>query len=67
VSALAYEVIFRVSVSTLFPGIHAEVTRTITGSLAEFEDELLQRSGKGRGANGTAQKIIWLKQRREVS
>ena len=67
IAALAYEVVFRVSVSALFPGIHAEVTRMIAGNLAAFEEQLQQRSGKGRGANETAQKIIWLTQRREVS
>ena len=67
IAALAYEVVFRVSVSALFPGIYAEVKRMIAGNLAAFEEHLQQRIGKGRGANETAQKLLWLMQRREVS
>jgi DNA-binding XRE family transcriptional regulator len=67
IAALAYEVIFRVPVSVLFQGLHAEVRRTMEGNLAEFEDHLQRRSGKGRGANETAQKLTWLRQRREAS
>ena len=67
IAALAYEVVFRVPVSALFPGIHAEATRMMEGNLAAFEEHLQQRSGKGRGANETAQKLIWLTQRRELS
>lgn len=66
IAALAYEVIFRVPVSALFPGLHAQVTRTMEGNLAAFEEDLQQRNGKGRGANETAQKLIWLTQRREL-
>ena len=67
IAALAYEVVFRVPVSVLFPGIHAEVTRMMEGNLAAFEERLQQRSGKGRGTNETAQKLLWLTQRRELS
>lgn len=67
IAALAYEVVFRVPVSDLFPGIHAEVTRMMEGNLAAFEEHLQQRRGKGRGADITAQKLIWLTQRRELS
>jgi len=63
--ALCYEVIFRVPVSDLFPGVHARVTREIESKLAALEAELGQRSGKGRGANVTAKKLIWLTERRE--
>jgi len=65
--ALGYEVIFRVSVSVLFPGIFGEVTRVVEGNLAAFEKELGQRSARGRGAYETAQKLIWLAHRRDPS
>lgn len=64
IAALTYEVVFQVAVTELFPGLHEEVTRMTEGNLEAFEAELQQRSGKGRGANETAQKLVWLKQRR---
>lgn len=67
IAALAYEVIFRAPVSTLFPGIHVEVIRMMNGNLSAFEKELQQSSGKGRGASETAQKLIWLAQRKQLS
>lgn len=66
IAALAYEVVFRVRVAELFTGVHGEVTRMMEGNLAAFEEQLQQRSGKGRGANETAQKLTWLKARREL-
>jgi len=65
IALLAYSVVFRVGVPDLFPGLHAEVTRLIEGNLEEFEQTLQQRSGNGRGANETAHKLVWLRQRRE--
>jgi DNA-binding XRE family transcriptional regulator len=67
VTAIAYGVVFRVPVADLFPGIRAEVTRMIEVNITAFEENLQQRSGKGRGANETAQKLIWLARRRELS
>ena len=66
IAALAYEVIFRVPVSALFSGLHTEVKRTMEGNLAAFEEGLQQRSGRGRGANETAQKLIWLTERKDL-
>ncbi len=67
IAAFAYQVIYKVPVSDLFPGLHAEVARMIERNLAELEEHLQQRSGKGRRANETAQKLTWLMQRRESS
>lgn len=66
IAALAYEVIFRVPVSALFSGLHAEVKRTMEGHLAALEEDLQQRNGRGHGANETAQKLIWLTQRKDL-
>lgn len=63
-TALAYAVVFRVPVSALFPALHAEIERAITGNLEAFEKQLEQQSGKGRGARQTAHKLIWLTERR---
>lgn len=67
IAAFAYEVIFRIPVSDLFPGIHTEVARQMEANLAALKENLQQRSGKGQGANMTAQKLIWLTQGREIS
>ena len=63
--ALAYESIFRVPVSTLFPGIHSGVKQTIEEKLAALEGELGRRSAKDRGAKAIAQKLTWLTERKE--
>jgi DNA-binding XRE family transcriptional regulator len=64
VTALAYEVIFREPISALFPGIHEHVKQVIEGNLTELENNLQSRSGKGRGAKVTAQKLVWLMERK---
>lgn len=62
--ALAYEVIFCAPVAALFPKMLAEVEREIAESLSALEQRLGEQSGRGRGAERTAQKLIWLMQRR---
>jgi transcriptional regulator with XRE-family HTH domain len=64
VVALSYEAVFRVSASVLFPGLFDELTGMIEERLAELEEELTKRSGRGRRANITAQKLIWIRERR---
>jgi DNA-binding XRE family transcriptional regulator len=65
-AALAYEAIFRVPVSELFPELHAGIIQKMEGRLAAFREDLELRNGKGRGANETAQKLIWLTHRTEL-
>lgn len=60
VTALAYEAIFRVPVSHIFPGIYRAVEHTMEARLAEFERTLGQKSAKDSDANETAQKLEWL-------
>jgi DNA-binding XRE family transcriptional regulator len=62
--ALAYQEVFQVPLSAIFSGIHSTVSQVIEKNLAALSDELGDRSGKGRSANGTAQKLEWLTQRR---
>jgi DNA-binding XRE family transcriptional regulator len=64
--ALAYEVVFRVPLSALFPGIHTTVAKEIEDKLASLEANLQQRSAKEPGANLVAQKLIWLAKRTDV-
>jgi transcriptional regulator with XRE-family HTH domain len=62
--ALSYEAVFRVSLSVLFPELVDELTRMIEERLAEFGEELTKRNGRGRKANITAQKLIWIRERK---
>jgi len=56
-TALAYEVIFRVQVSELFPGLYNAVESVIEERLAILEEELQQSTVKGRAAAPIARKL----------
>jgi DNA-binding XRE family transcriptional regulator len=62
--ALGYEIIFGVSVSQIFPGVHATVARAIEARLSDMEQVLQQKSAKGRDANAIARKLEWICERR---
>lgn len=59
-TALAYEVIFRVSVSLIFVGIHEKVRQQIEDKLTQLEADLGNRDARDPDANVTAQKLLWL-------
>jgi DNA-binding XRE family transcriptional regulator len=65
-TALGYEVIFKASIPEIFPELHASVSREVEARLAAMEEALGQRSGRGRGANIVAQKLIWMMERRST-
>jgi len=58
--AIAYEQIFRVPVSELFPGLSDEVAERIGSGLARLEERLGQRSANDRDASTTTRKLTWL-------
>src|SRR5947209_11507605 len=62
--ALAYEAVFRIPVSQLFPGFYETVVHGIETRLTEFEQTLQSKSVKGRGMRRTAHKLEWLSARR---
>src|SRR5947209_13674153 len=62
--ALAYEAIFRVPVSTLFPGIYEAVEQGIEMRLAILETMLQEKSAHDRDASTTARKLEWILARR---
>lgn len=64
-TALAYEVIFRVPISTQFRGLAKTVEAGIEARLAELEQELEQHDGKGRDAASIARKLIFLCARKD--
>jgi hypothetical protein len=58
--ALAYEAIFRVPVSELFPELYRTIEPSVEARLAAMEAALRQKSAKGRGSRAVAQKLEWV-------
>lgn len=65
--ALGYEVVFRVSVSEMFPGLKQTVEFGIEKRVAEFENDLRMKSGRGAQAAAIARKLEWLSERRNLT
>lgn len=65
-AALSYQVIFRVAISELFSGLHAHVEQMMEENLAAFEAQLQDQTAKGRKLNETAQKLVWITQRKDL-
>lgn len=57
--ALAYEAIFRVPISQIFPELYRSIEASVETRLAAMEADLRQKGGKGRSARLTAQKLEW--------
>ena len=64
--ALAYEQVFQAPVSALFAGMTATVEKVIEENMAAFEKDLQEMSAKGRTANGVAQKLTWITNRKSL-
>lgn len=62
--AVSYEVIFRVSISELFPGLYQTVEAQIERELGKMEEELQESTAKGHKAAVIARKLEWLWERR---
>lgn len=62
--ALRYQAIYHVPVSDLFSGAYETEQQTIEDRLATMEDDLQQRSAKGRDAAVIARKLEWMWERR---
>jgi transcriptional regulator with XRE-family HTH domain len=58
-AAFSYEIVFRVPVAQLFPGVYATVKQQIEERLSNLEQELEQSSAKGRKAPLSARKLEW--------
>jgi DNA-binding XRE family transcriptional regulator len=65
-TALGYEVIFRVPISELFPGFYQTVQTGVEERLAKMEQELHQSAAKGRDAVPVARKLEFCWQRGDV-
>lgn len=66
-TALAYEIIFDVPISTQFSGLYTAVEAGVEQRLTELVGELGQRDAKGRGAAQTARKLVFLSARQQQS
>lgn len=64
VAALGYQVLFRVPVSHIFPGLTETVELTLQSRLVELEDSLGELSANSSRANAIARKMEWLSKRR---
>lgn len=65
-TALGYEIIFRRPASELFPGLYHTVEVGIEARLEALEQELHQRTAKGRTAAEIARKLEFLCERKET-
>ena len=63
-TALGYQVIFRTSISELFPGIYRTVESNIEEQLAKLEEKLHQSTLKGRQAIPIARQLEFLNERK---
>jgi len=62
-AAFSYEIVFRVPVAELFPGIYDTVKLEIEERLASLERDLEQSAAKGRKAPFSARKLEWFCER----
>ncbi len=63
--ALAYEIVFRVSIAELFPGVRRHIEQEIERRIEALKEMLQQQSGKDRHAAITAHKLEWIAMWRE--
>jgi DNA-binding XRE family transcriptional regulator len=64
-TALGYEVIFRVPASEIFPGLYKTVEAGIEERLAQLEHRLHQRTAKGQTAAQIARKLEFTCERKD--
>jgi transcriptional regulator with XRE-family HTH domain len=64
-AALAYELIFRVSIGTIFAGMRGEIVREVEEKLQEMRITLENRAVRPTDASLVAQKLAWLGGREE--
>ena len=63
-AALAYQAIFRIPITDLFPGLYETVAQGIEERLLAVEDSLQNSSPRSRQAHITATKLVWLNERK---
>lgn len=63
-AALSYQVIFRIPITELFPGLYETIAQGIEIRLAALEQSLENSSARGNRANIIATKLVWLNERK---
>jgi DNA-binding XRE family transcriptional regulator len=63
-TAMAYEAVFHIPITELFPGLHSSVEQAIRQRILELESELHERLPKTRRSRLMAQKLSWLDEHR---
>ena len=63
-AALSYQVVFRMPVEELFPGLYETIRLAVEERLTEMENALQDSTAKGRKAQVIARKLEWLWERR---
>jgi DNA-binding XRE family transcriptional regulator len=63
-TAIAYELIFRLPIAVLFIGLHGRIRENVESKLQQMEEELQKRTALDADAKLVAQKLVWLKERR---
>jgi transcriptional regulator with XRE-family HTH domain len=64
--AIAYQAVFQVPISDLFPGIQSAVEQAVARRLVELEAGLLERINNAKRRRLAAQKLAWLDERRAL-
>ncbi|HEY1757838.1 MAG TPA: hypothetical protein VGG72_20885 [Bryobacteraceae bacterium] len=64
IAVMGYEIVFRVPIADLFPGVYETVELGIETRLTILEQKLQQSTAKGREAALIARKLEWLWERR---
>jgi DNA-binding XRE family transcriptional regulator len=62
--AISYEIVFRVPINEMFPGLYRSVEARIEEQLGMLEQKLQESTAKGREAAFIARKLEWLWTRR---
>jgi len=66
-AALAYQAIFRIPITELFPGLYDTIAQGIEERLSAIEQTLENSSARGSKANIIAMKLVWLNERKDSS
>jgi DNA-binding XRE family transcriptional regulator len=61
--ALGYEAVFRIPVSSIFPGAYSEISERIEGRIEDWESQLRDSTVKGRRAVQIARILEWMWER----
>jgi hypothetical protein len=64
-AALAYELIFRAPIATIFSGMRDAIAGDVEEKLKKMRATLENRDARDRNANLTAQKLAWLNERQK--